>query len=102
LVGIAGVVGVLGADAPGEIGSTLDQNAVTLIGSAPQVMRHAAGRSIASPELLAIVSRPNESNGLVWWMRLPGGNDRSPTRATSLGGAGLVRVNCYVCVRRWN
>jgi len=90
LVGIAGVVGVLVAllamgngfraalqatgsddtaivlsvDSPSEIGSTLDRNAVTLIGSEPQVMRDADARPIYSPELLTVVSLPNESNGL--------------------------------------
>ena len=90
LVGIAGVVGVLVAllamgngfratlrstgndataivlsvDSPSEVGSTLDPGSVTLIGSEPQVMRDAAGRPIASPELLTIVSLPNEDDGL--------------------------------------
>lgn len=91
LVGIAGVVGVLvallamgngfratlqatGSDdtaivlstgSVGEISSTLDPSSVALIGSEPQVMRDAAGRPIASPELLTIVSLPNDSNGSV-------------------------------------
>jgi putative ABC transport system permease protein len=91
LVGIAGVVGVLvallamgngfratlqatGSDdtaivlstgSVGEIDSTLDPSSVALIGSEPQVMRDAAGRPIASPELLTVVSLPNESNGSV-------------------------------------
>jgi putative ABC transport system permease protein len=98
LIGIAGVVGVLIAllamgnglqatlqatgsddtaivlsvDAPGEIGSTLDQNSVTLIGSEPQVMRDAKGRPIASPELLTIVSLPNESSGFTDQVSLRG------------------------------
>lgn len=72
LVGVAGVVGVLlamgdglqailkatgndetaivlSSDAPGEIGSTPDQDAVTLIGGEPQVMRDAAGRPLPRP-----------------------------------------------------
>ncbi|HEX5459742.1 MAG TPA: hypothetical protein VFX20_07205 [Steroidobacteraceae bacterium] len=55
---------VLSADAPGEIGSTLDHNAVTLIGSVPQVVRGVAGHSIASPELPTIVSLPKAATVL--------------------------------------
>jgi putative ABC transport system permease protein len=91
LVGIAGVVGVLvallamgngfratlqatGSDdmaivlstgSVGEISSTLDPSSLALIGSEPQVLRDAGGRPIASPELLTIVSLPNDSNGSV-------------------------------------
>jgi putative ABC transport system permease protein len=90
LVGIAGVVGVLiallamgngfqsilqatgsddtaivlSSDSPSEISSMLDQTSVRLIGHEPQVMRDAQGRPIASPELLSVVSLPDESNGL--------------------------------------
>ena len=55
---------VLSSDSPSEIGSTLDPAAVTLIGSEPQVLRDAAGRPVASPELLTIVSLPNKGDGL--------------------------------------
>lgn len=91
LVGIAGVVGVLiallamgngfqatlqatgsddtaivlSSDSPSEISSVLDQSSVRLMGNEPQVMRDAQGRPIASPELLSVVSLPDESNGLV-------------------------------------
>lgn len=55
---------VLSSDSQSEIGSALDPSSVTLIGGEPQVMRDSAGRPIASAELLAIVSLPNDSDGL--------------------------------------
>lgn len=90
VVGIAGVVGVLvallamskgfqstlhatGSDDTAivlrsgsltEVNSVLEPNSVTLIGDKPQVMHDAAGRPIASPELLVAVSLPKKGHGL--------------------------------------
>ena len=98
MVGIAGVVGVLvallamgngfratlqatGSDdtaivlssgARSEVDSMLDQTSVKLIGNEPEVMRDPEGRPVASPELLAAVSLPDESSGLVDYVSLRG------------------------------
>lgn len=90
VVGIAGVVGVLvallamsqgfqstlhatGSDDTAivlragsltEVNSAMDQNSATLIAGKPQVMHDAAGRPIASPELLIAVSLTKKSTGL--------------------------------------
>lgn len=90
VVGIAGVVGVLiallamskgfqatlragGSDDTAivlrsgsltEVNSVLQPQSVTLIGDEPQVMHDAAGKPIASPELLVAVSLKKKSTGL--------------------------------------
>lgn len=90
VVGIAGVVGVLvallamgagfeeilkqtGSDdtvivlhsgSDSEATSTLDNDTVAVISQAPQVLRDADGRPVASPEQLVVASLPTRSTGL--------------------------------------
>jgi len=90
VVGIAGVVGVLvallamgagfeatlkqsGTDdtaivmrsgAQAELNSVLEHDAATLVSQAPQVLRDAQQRTIASPELVVVAALPKKSSGL--------------------------------------
>ena len=90
VVGIAGVVGVLvallsmavgfettlretGTDdtvvvmrtgSQTEINSGIDHDTAVVVSQAPQVLHDAAGRSIASPELVVVASLPKKSDGL--------------------------------------
>ncbi|HVW67636.1 MAG TPA: ABC transporter permease [Steroidobacteraceae bacterium] len=90
VVGIAGVVGVLvallsmaagfettlqetGTDdtvivmragAQAEINSVVDHDTAVVVSQAPQVLHDAAGRPIASPELVVVASVPKKSDGL--------------------------------------
>jgi putative ABC transport system permease protein len=90
VVGVAGVVGVLvallamaagfeatlresGTDdtaiimrggAQTEINSVLDHDSTSVVAQAPQVLRDAHGRPIASPELVVVAALPKRSNGL--------------------------------------
>ncbi|MDB6088594.1 MAG: FtsX-like permease family protein [Gammaproteobacteria bacterium] len=90
VVGIAGVVGVLvallamgagfettlretGTDdtaivmragAQTELNSVLDHDTAALVSQAPQVLKSAQGRPIASPELVVVASLAKKSNGL--------------------------------------
>jgi len=55
---------VMRAGAQTELNSVLDRDSAALVAQAPQVLRDAQGRPIASPELVLAASLPKKSNGL--------------------------------------
>jgi putative ABC transport system permease protein len=55
---------VMRAGAQTELNSVLDRDSAGLVAQAPQVLRDAQGRAIASPELVLAASLPKKSSGL--------------------------------------